>query len=306
MNILVLILNGKNAEETTKGLNEAIEYASNNSINYIKFFQGNYLIKDAINIPSNINIDLNSSIIKMQENGEIGYEILEINNSENINIGNGKIIGDKNNHDYSIESTHEWGIGIKILGSTNINIENLEISEMTGDGIYISTGDDNSKTINIKNCVIKENRRQGISIISGEKINIYNNEIYNIEGTSPQSGIDLEANFETQKIDEINICNNKFYASASNTAIILYNQVCNVKITENVIYGNININETKEKTEILNNKLIDGKIKAGSTNENSTKIVNNLDILNNELNNYEIEYNEKVHNINIDGNQKTE
>ena len=35
MNILALILNGKNANETTKGLNEAIEYASNNSINYI-------------------------------------------------------------------------------------------------------------------------------------------------------------------------------------------------------------------------------------------------------------------------------
>ena len=242
----------------------------------------------------------------MQENGETGYEILEINNSENINISNGKIVGDKNNHDYSIDSTHEWGMGIKILGSTNINIENLEILEMTGDGIYISTGNDNSESISIKNCVIKENRRQGISIISGEKINISDNEIYNIEGTNPQSGIDLEANNKNQKIDQIDIFHNKIYNSASKSAFILHNQIYNVKIRDNILNGNIYIYETKEKTEILNNKLIDGKINAGSTNENSTKIVNNLDILNNELNNYEIEYNDKVNNINIDGNQKTE
>ena len=303
---MVLIPNGKNAKETTKGLNEAIECASNNSISYIKLEKGEYLVNNSIELFSNLEFDLNSSDIIMDTNDMQSYSILKIANKENIKVLNGKIEGDRESHNYTGNSSHAWGMGVRISGSKNINVDNVEILNMTGDGIYITSGLSNSDSVQIQNCLIHDNRRQGISIISGRRIKINNNEIYNIKGISPQAGIDLEANKDTQKIDEIEIQNNKIYLSASNTAIILYNQVYNVKITENIIYGNININETKEKTEILNNELIDGKINAGSTNEDSAKIVNNLDILNNELNNYEIEYNNKVNNINIDGNQKTE
>ena len=295
---------GTNATDTTKGLNEALKYSNINNIKYVKIQNGNYLINGTIRIYSNTEIDLNASELVLQANNRTGYTILGISNAENITIKNGKVIGDRENHDYTGDSTHEWGMGINISGSTNINIENLEISDMTGDGIYITNGITNSTSIRIQNCILQGNRRQGISIISGEEIEIYNNEIYKIDGTNPQSGIDLEANYESQKIDKVNIYNNKFYNFRKNIAIILHNQIYNVNITGNLIYGDINIYETKEKTEIVGNQLINGVINAGSSNENNLKIVNNLDILNNKLENYEILYNEKVNNIKIEGNEE--
>lgn len=295
---------GTNSIDTTKGLNKALEYCKKENIENVKLKEGEYLINDTINIPSNENINLNSSTIIMQENDETHYNIFRISNKENIIIKNGKLIGDKDLHNYSGNSTHEWGMGINIVGSSNVDLENLEISKMTGDGIYIASGESNSSNIKVENCLIHDNRRQGISIISGEQIEICNNEIYKIEGTSPQSGIDLEANNETQKIDNIDIHNNKIYDSASNTAVKLHSQVYNVKIRENIIYGNINVDETKEKTEIFNNQLNDGAINAGNSNENSTRIVNNLEILNNTLENYKILHNDKVNNIKIEGNKE--
>ena len=241
----------------------------------------------------------------MEQNSSTHYSIFRILNKNNVKVKNGKLRGDRDVHKYSEGSTHEWGMGIRIEGSKNIEIKNIEIMKMTGDGIYVTRGLGNSKFVIIQNCVIHENRRQGISIISGENVEISNNEIYNIKGTSPQSGIDLEANYDYQKIDNIYIYNNKLYDFGSR-AIKLYNQIYNVKIESNTIYGSINIEETKEKTEIINNKLIDGIIYAGSIYEDSEKRVNNIDITNNNLYNYRIEYNNKVNNINMEENLVSE
>lgn len=293
---------GTNPVETTNGLNSALEYSNINNIKYIKLQEGTYLINGTLKIYSNIEFDLNNSEIMLQANSRTGYTILGISNVENVTIKNGKVIGDRENHSYVGDSTHEWGMGIRITSATNINLENLEVSNMIGDGIYITNGNTNSSKISIQNCILRENRRQGITIVSGEKININSNEIYKIEGTNPQIGINLEANSIAQKIDEIDIYNNRFYDFGSDIAILLYSQIYNVKIRDNIVYGNINVSETKEKTEILNNQLFEGKINAGDSNANGSKIVNNLDVMNNIFKDYEILYNEKVNNIKIEGN----
>lgn len=292
---------GTNASETTSGINKALKYCQNKNIKNIRLQNGRYLINNSINMPSNINLNLDSSVIIMKENNETHYNLFKISNKENVEIKNGILQGDREKHDYSEDSTHEWGMGIRVAGSNNINIENLEIFGMTGDGIYITNGNSNSNTIKIKNCLIYNNRRQGISIISGEKIEICYNEIYKIKGTNPQSGVDLEANNELQKIDQVDIHNNNFYDFGLDVAIKLHSQIYNVKIRENTICGGIDIDETKEKTEIISNKLIDGLINIG---RDSSRIVNNVEILNNTLENYKILHNDKVNNIKIEGNKE--
>ncbi|MGV3464372.1 MAG: right-handed parallel beta-helix repeat-containing protein [Heyndrickxia sp.] len=47
----------------------------------------------------------------------------------------------------------------------------------------------------IKNCDIGFNRRQGITVGASESIKIINNNIHDISGTAPQSGIDIEPGF---------------------------------------------------------------------------------------------------------------
>lgn len=296
---------GNEEDNTIKGINEALSYCSKHNIKNVILKKGNYLINDSINIPSNINLDLNSSNIIFKANSQTGYSLLKIKNQENVKVSNGKLIGDKDTHDYSGDSTHEWGMGITIQGSENINIDNISVSNMTGDGIYIAKGNNNSNNIKIQNSLIYGNRRQGISIISGENVEICYNEIFNIDGTNPKSGIDMEANVNTEKIDKIYIHNNKFYNFGNLVAIMLYSQIYNVKISQNIIYGNINIYETRGKTEITDNELHEGNIRADMYQEGSSKTVNELEIINNNMSNYDILYNSNVKNIKIEGNENT-
>ncbi|MGX2961366.1 right-handed parallel beta-helix repeat-containing protein [Peribacillus sp. JNUCC 23] len=54
---------------------------------------------------------------------------------------------------------------------------------------------DISKNITIKNSDIGYNRRQGISLVGSDGVEIVNNHIHHTNGTAPQSGIDIEPGF---------------------------------------------------------------------------------------------------------------
>lgn len=183
---------GKECVNTTKGINEAILYANKNNIEYIKLEHGSYLINGirdskGIELKSNITFDCGGATLQEITNDQIGYCVFYLNEVENVKIINGIIKGDKNTHNYdNISSTHEWGSGIVLLGCINIEIHNLEIYNFTGDGIYISGSEVSngsrllSKNISIENNNVHHCRRQGISIITGDTIEIKDNEIHDI------------------------------------------------------------------------------------------------------------------------------
>ncbi len=145
--------------------------------------------------------------------------------------------------------THEWGHGIEISGSNNIEIENIEIKDCTGDAILTSwleykansadyTQDDMGSRIKIHDCDLHHCRRQGISLTGSNDINIMNNKIHHIgyaddgvtvDGTAPMFGIDIESMWSESNIPtwrpelnqpglelntRINICNNYIYNNA--------------------------------------------------------------------------------------------
>ena len=86
---------GTKADTTTKGINKAIEYASKNNIEFIKFEKGIYLIdgqsyqvnmnetetKKGVILQSNITIDLNNSTFKQIANDKVNYAIFSISRS---------------------------------------------------------------------------------------------------------------------------------------------------------------------------------------------------------------------------------
>ena len=140
--------NGENEKETTEGINNAIKYASKNNIKEIKLEKGTYLVGNiqtdkiiarAIILESNISIDLNGSTILFVENGSPVYGVLSVMGKENVTIKNGILIGDKDKHIYDedLSPTHEHGNGVDIRGSKNVHVENLEVRNMTGDGIFV-------------------------------------------------------------------------------------------------------------------------------------------------------------------------
>ena len=140
------------------------------------------------------------STITLASNGYPDYKMFFIQNCNNIYIhGSGNIIGDKDNHDYTTHQndgykTHEWGRGICVRQSNSVIIDGLNIEKLTGDGLTLGsiTNQEPSKNIKVNNISIHDCRRQGITIAKINGIIISNFHIYNISGTNPQSGIDIE------------------------------------------------------------------------------------------------------------------
>lgn len=254
-----------NPKKTLQGINEAIEYASKNNIKYIRLKEGKYLIdgtnetnlSKGIKIDvSNIIFDLNNSIIKYVDCNKPSYNIIRLVNVENVVIKNGILVGDKANHEYDESTTsHEFGCGISINGSNNIEVINLKIYDMIGDGIYIGKGDKESNNCKVVNNEIYNCRRLGIAVTAGTNIDIENNEIYNINDAWPKSGIDLETS-NNEIIDNILIKGNKIYSTSSSYAIVISKNTRNVNIEENDFWGGIQGLDGKTYINIVRNNIV--------------------------------------------------
>lgn len=121
----------------SNGISEAIKYANENGISYIKLQQGTYtfdVVNSKIRLMSNIEIDLNGSTLKVLPNSAQVYTLIHIYDVQNVKVKNGFLIGDKEEHQFTEdEQTHEWGHGVRIEHAKNVEISNLDISKMTGD-----------------------------------------------------------------------------------------------------------------------------------------------------------------------------
>lgn len=148
---------------------------------------------------SNTTIVLSSdAVLKCIPNDTGFYNIIGLEGVKNVNISGGKIIGDVDEHK---GTSGEFGFGIGIFECEDICVKSIEISKCWGDGIIFDSNDmltGENNNIVIDNCVIHDCRRQGISVTIGGKNNrITGCHIYNISGTAPKAGIDIEPNSET-------------------------------------------------------------------------------------------------------------
>lgn len=151
---------------------------------------------------------IDSSSVYFQKKSEIilsptftgTYNIFFINSLDSINIYFPNIVGDRTTH---TGTGGEYGFGINILNSSHVNIFYPVISNCWGDGITINDSSDVPQNINISYASIDNCRRNGISIISANGVIIKKSVISNINGTSPQDGIDIEPNNSLNKLQNI-------------------------------------------------------------------------------------------------------
>lgn len=291
--------NGKNAQKTTDGINKAIKYAQKNNIKNIKLELGKYQVIGynnssyrGLTMQSNINLDLNGSTIIQEPNDKYAYANISMYGIENATITNGIIMGDTDKHIYNQENgkTHEGGYGISIIDCKNIKLTNLEIYNMTGDGINlygVNKGEKIDDDVVIENCNIHDCRRQGITIGCGENITIQNNEIHNIRGTAPQSGIDIEGNFQSEITDKVLINNNKIYDIEGEDALLLVGFIKNLEINFNEIEKNILVYDAKESITLKNNKIKNAIVNFSNdyTNMRAGHNIKNLNFTENYLEN---------------------
>lgn len=215
---------GKNIKATTDGLNAAIEWAHSEGYGTVRLPAGIYLVGEkkneayssALVLPDNIHFNLEQgAVIEMAQNDTRAYCILDIPRGDDVIISGGAIRGDRATHQYVGSSTHEYGHAICVGrqgASQRILIDGMKLTEGTGDGVMINDGPDKfSQDITIRNSHIYNNRRQGISIVGGVNVVVENNDIYDIQGTLPQFGIDIEGTGNLHINENILIRYNKFY-----------------------------------------------------------------------------------------------
>ncbi|UUO07737.1 right-handed parallel beta-helix repeat-containing protein [Blastopirellula sp. J2-11] len=85
----------------------------------------------------NTIIDFNGAHLKLKPNGLKKYSIVEIiDGAKNLRITNGTIQGDKEDHDFKTNrGSHEWGHGLVVHGGSELEIDHLTVSGVTGDGV---------------------------------------------------------------------------------------------------------------------------------------------------------------------------
>ena len=141
----------------------------------------------ALLISDNTNLIINGNLTLLP-NSLSKYVIMRIRGN-NVKIsGKGSLVGDRQKH---LGIKGEWGFGINVTQSKNVSITGLTIRDCWGDCIYIGK---KSENITINNVNLGNARRQGISIISGNKIRIKNSVICDIAGIAPEFAIDIEPN----------------------------------------------------------------------------------------------------------------
>lgn len=141
---------GLNPIETSKGINDALNYAVKNKYDKITFPKGEYCISEEnpITMVSNLIVDLNGSTFKINDNGLQHYTVIDFSNCSNSQLINGIILGDKENHDYkTIEGSHEWTCGIVFNNCDNCILDNVTVSSFPGYGISSSLGENLSDLI---------------------------------------------------------------------------------------------------------------------------------------------------------------
>lgn len=91
---------------------------------------------------------------------------------------------------------------ISMLGAKRIKLDNVRCELSGGDGIYIGAHGPSSarmlsEDINITNCVMDQNLRQGMSVIGVKNLVVEDCTFSGTKGASPQAGLDCENEYRT-------------------------------------------------------------------------------------------------------------
>ncbi|MBN2804177.1 MAG: right-handed parallel beta-helix repeat-containing protein, partial [Deltaproteobacteria bacterium] len=209
---------GSDAAKTTVNLQSAIDWAHDEGYDTVVLPPGEYLVGVEGNDIYQGGIDIygdtefvfsDGAVLRMDTNDKWNYCVLSLN-GDNIVVRDGVIIGDRKTHvftprDNDGSTAHDEGHGICVWENNHVLVENMEMKELTGDGSLLL---DSNDVTYIKNN-IHANRRQGISIVGGVRVEITDNDIHHISGTAPQFGVDIEG---PGRVDEdIVIKNNRFH-----------------------------------------------------------------------------------------------
>lgn len=96
----------------------------------------------------------------------------------------------------------EWRHAIEIDGCARVTVAGLTVESSGGDGVYVGRGGTRkwSSEVVLRDLLLRDHYRQGISVISAEDLLVENVEMSFTEGTLPGAGIDFEPNYPDERL----------------------------------------------------------------------------------------------------------
>ncbi|HEY0897570.1 MAG TPA: right-handed parallel beta-helix repeat-containing protein [Sphingobacteriaceae bacterium] len=235
-----------NASETGFELEKALPpgYVKDGSEDYTAYIQSAIFNHDRLIFPafplkineSGLRVNSNKALVfpkgselRLAATDKGKYAVLDIRNARNVELFGPVIVGDRDKH---LGEGGEWGMGINIVSSENVSVYNAKVTNCWGDGIYIAGSSERGPSRNIKivNAYCRQNRRNGISVINVDGLELISPYSGYNEGVDPQCGIDIEPNKPGDQIRNIRIVD----------ARTEYNPGAGISIGVNKLYGSGN------------------------------------------------------------------
>ena len=179
-----------------------------------------------------------------------------------VEIANGIFIGERFTHTNSGKgtATDEWGYGIAIVAVDGMTVRSTHVADFEGDGISIArSGGTTSTDVVLWDIVSTGNRRQALSITSGNGLYLYDSEFSETHGTAPCDGIDIEGSVSNVWVDNCLFANNQGNGielnGSSSTVTISNINVTNSRFTGNYagIYVGARATSTMDTATIYGN-----------------------------------------------------
>lgn len=165
---------------------------------------GTYIVSTPLVVPPNITVDGNDSVLKTPANSTtLGSDdaIMQVSSGDTIR----NFVFDGNVHSQSgVWTQHRHAISIGT--ASDISISYSTFRDLIGDGIYSSGA--SSLTIDHNQFSGDHSNRNGISVISGSNVTIYDNTFWSIARPDMPGAIDLEPNLPSQTLSDIRVYNN--------------------------------------------------------------------------------------------------
>lgn len=200
-----------------------------------------------LDVQSNTTIVFDQeSVLKLNEHNALRYKVLFIKDKENVKLINPTVDGSRT---LNSSTDGEWGMGLSIVGSKNVYIDNGQFNNCWGDGIYIGRyGSNETKSTNIylDNVVCDNNRRQGISVISVNGLYGRNVTLKNTNGTAPEAGLDFEPNNADEELDNIYFDGLKLHNNNGNGLMFYLNNFTSDDYKMNMIFNQVESIGNKE------------------------------------------------------------
>lgn len=220
---------GDGTTDDTSAVQQALTLCRN-----VVFTTGTYMIdaEKKLTVSDNTHITINhDATVQAIANSVDRYYIFYVSAKNVIIDGGGKILGERDNHN---GTTGQWGYGVAFLDAEDCILRDIEIAKCWGDSVLVSSMTEKtgglSKNIKIYNCYLHDSRRQGISIISAKNCIVDGCKITGINGTAPQSAIDIESDFNGAETNNNIIIRNCYMSDCAGNIMQVVNHADKVYI----------------------------------------------------------------------------